>query len=150
MQLAVQAAEQAAAETGAKLVVTGKHGVDLASPNVIATGYVDTDTLSSLYQAAQLYLAPSFHEGFGIPLLEAMRCGAPVMCGPGGAMPEVAGWAALIMPDYDVDTWAKGIRKLSGDESKLAELRNLGFEREREFTWEASARKHVEIYRELV
>lgn len=150
MQLAVQAVEAVASETGLKLVVTGKAGSELNSPHVVSTGYVDTETLSSLYQAATLYLAPSLHEGFGIPLLEAMRCGAPVICGPGGAMPEVAGNAALIMSDYDVGTWAKGIGKLSSDPSKLQELVQRGHGRESQFTWERSAQEHLQVYREMI
>ena len=65
-------------------------------------------------------------------------------------MPEVAGTAALIMPNYDVDTWAKAINKLVHDPSKLSELREKGFEREKEFTWAQSAQVHFETYRELV
>jgi len=149
MQLALKATAEIAKETGLKLVVTGKQGADLAGDHVVPTGYVDTDTLSALYSGASLYLAPSHHEGFGIPLVEAMRCGCPVVCGPGGAMPEVAGTAALILPDYDIETWAKAIRKLLGDPSKLSELSRKGVERESEFTWARSATAHYEVYREV-
>ena len=149
MMLAVNAMEQISQETGVKLVVTGKQGAEISASHVVATGYVDTEKLSALYSGAKMYLAPSFHEGFGIPIVEAMRCGTPVVCGPGGAMPEVAGLAALIMADYDVDTWQTAIRKLLGDPSKLSELSRLGKVREQEFTWARSAQAHYEVYREV-
>jgi glycosyltransferase involved in cell wall biosynthesis len=133
-----------------KIVVTGKNSYDFRGENIEPTGYVDTDRLSALYSNAKLYLAPSLHEGFGIPLLEAMRCGTPVICGPGGAMPEVAGNAALVMPDYDPETWGKAINKLVHDPSKLSELEAKGIEREREFTWLRSAEAHYQAYRELL
>ena len=145
MKLAVDAARIAEA----RLVVTGKQGADLSSGNVIPTGYVDTDALSALYTGAAIYLAPSLHEGFGIPLCEAMRCGTPVVCGVGGAMPEVAGTAALIMPDYDAATWATAIDKLLHDPSKLMDLSERGVEHEKVFSWERSAKSHYEVYREV-
>jgi glycosyltransferase involved in cell wall biosynthesis len=150
MKLAVQATAELARETGIKLVVTGKQGAELNAEHVIPTGYVDTETLSALYTGAEVYLAPSLHEGFGIPIVEAMRCGTPVVCGPGGAMPEVAGTAGFVMPDYDVETWSKAIRKLCGDPSKLSDLSTRGIEREREFSWERSAKAHYDIYREVL
>lgn len=150
MKLAVQATAELAKEIGLKLVVTGKQGAELNAEHVVSTGYVDTETLSALYTGAEIYLAPSLHEGFGIPIVEAMRCGTPVICGPGGAMPEVAGTAGFVMPDYDVETWAKAIRKLSGDPSKLSDLSTRGIEREKEFSWERSARAHYDIYREVL
>lgn len=145
MKLAVDAARRAEA----RLVVTGKQGAELSCANVIPTGYVDTETLSALYTGATIYLAPSLHEGFGIPICEAMRCGAPVLCGVGGAMPEVAGTAALIMPDYDIDTWATAIDKLLHDPSKLKDLSERGTEHEKVFSWERSAKAHYDVYREV-
>ncbi len=147
MKLAVDAMKEI---SNLKLVVTGKQSADLSGPNIFSTGYVDTDRLSALYSGAKLYLAPSLHEGFGITLLEAMRCGAPVVCGPGGAMPEIAGTAAFIMPDYDSKTWAKAIGKLVYDPSKLLELQTKGFGREKEFTWAGSAKAHYDVYKELL
>lgn len=140
----------ATAEAGVRLVVTGKQGAELKGGHVVPTGYVDTDTLSALYSSATMYLAPSFHEGFGIPLLEAMRCECPVLCGPGGAMPEVADAAAFILPDYDIATWAKAIGKLMNDPSKLNELSRKGKGREAEFSWARSAQAHYEVYREVM
>jgi glycosyltransferase involved in cell wall biosynthesis len=149
MQLAVEATAQVAKDLKIKLVVTGKPGEIFNSEHVITTGYVDHEKLSALYSGAKLFLAPSLHEGFGITLLEAMRCETPVLCGPGGAMPEVAGTAGFMMPDYDSATWSSAIGKLLRDPSKLNELRAKGIEREKEFTWNRSAQAHYDVYREL-
>lgn len=149
MKLAMEATALAGKELDLKLVITGKQGADFHADHVISTGYVDTETLSALYSGAKLYVAPSLHEGFGITLLEAMRCGAPVLCGPGGAMPEVSGPAGFITPDYDLDTWSTTIGKLVRDPSKLSELKAKGIEREKEFTWARSAKAHYDVYREL-
>lgn len=150
MKLALDATAAIAKDMNLKLVVTGKQGGDMQADHVISTGYVDTETLSALYSGTKLYIAPSLHEGFGITLLEAMRCGSPVLCGPGGAMPEVAGTAGFVMPDYDPATWQVAISKLLRDPSKLSELKAKGFEREKEFTWARSAKAHYDVYRELL
>lgn len=150
MRLIVEAMEKITEEQNVRLVVTGKQGAEFSAAHIIPTGYVDTETLSALYSGAKMYLAPSLHEGFGIPILEAMRCGAPVMCGPGGAMPEVAGTAGFVMPDYDPKTWEKAIGKLLRDPSKLSELSMNGRDREKEFSWDRSAQSHYEVYREIV
>jgi glycosyltransferase involved in cell wall biosynthesis len=150
MKLAVDASASVAKDLNLKLVVTGKQSGDLLADHVISTGYVDTEVLSALYSGSILYLAPSLHEGFGITLLEAMRCQTPVLCGPGGAMPEVAGSAGFVMPDYDPVTWSTAIGKLVRDPSKLSELKTKGTEREKEFTWTRSAQAHYDVYRELL
>ncbi len=150
MQLALTSTALQCKELNMKLVVTGKQSNELGGEHVISTGYVETNQLCALYTGAKMTLAPSLHEGFGITLLEAMRCGSPVLCGPGGAMPEVAGTAGFVMPDYDPLTWATAIGKLLRDPSKLKELVAKGTEREREFTWAQSAQAHYDVYRELV
>ena len=150
MQLAVNVASNCFGEIPMKLIITGKQSGDFVSNHVIATGYVDIEMLSALYSGAKAYLAPSLHEGFGITVLESMRCGTPVICGPGGAMPEVAGTAGFVMPDYDSETWTKAISKILRDPSKLSELSTNGIKREQDFTWEKSARAHYDVYRELL
>ncbi|MFI5385650.1 MAG: glycosyltransferase family 4 protein [Fimbriimonadales bacterium] len=147
MQLAVDAA------AGARypLVVTGKPGWGDESfpPNVTATGYVDDDTLSALYCQASLYLAPSRHEGFGMPLLEAFACGCPVLCSSGGALPEVAGNAAVVMQTWEVTAWTSAIAGLMEDSSKLDDLRRRGRERVAQFSWDETARLTMEAYRQV-
>jgi glycosyltransferase involved in cell wall biosynthesis len=145
MGLAIYAAHAA----GYPLVVTGKGkwgiGELLTGRSV---GYVTVEELSALYSAASLYLAPSRHEGFGIPLLEAFRCGCPVLCSSGGALPEVAGTAARVMPTGKIPAWTDAISNLMNDSSKLDSLRTAGRLREREFRWEDTAAKTLEIYQE--
>lgn len=149
MQLAMDAARQV---EGYKLVVTGKAGwgEQAEGSNVIPTGYVDNKDLCALYSGASLYLAPSRHEGFGIPVIEAFACGCPVLCSTGGALPEVAGDSGVVEPTWDAGHWAETIRGLLADSSKLAELRRRGFERVKMFDWVESARQTANVYRETL
>ena len=151
MRLAVEAASGLAERFPHRLVITGKHGWGELGFGTRgdAVGYVDTDILSCLYSAADLYLAPSRHEGFGIPLLEAFRCGCPVICSTGGALPEVAGDAAFVENSWEASEWASAIAKLLDDPSKLDELRARGLSREKLFTWEQTAQRTFEVYREV-
>lgn len=151
IQLAVQAANRLPAGLHQKLIVTGKSGWGEQGKEgrVIESGYLSFETLSALYSAADLYLAPSRHEGFGIPLVEAFLCGAPVLCSSGGALPEVAADAAEVEPTWEADHWARTIEELLLDSSKLEQLRARGFERAKRFTWEETARKTLEVYREV-
>ncbi len=147
MQLAISAA----AQTPYPLVITGKPGWgdEDVRPNTKLTGYVDNDTLSALYRHASLYLAPSLHEGFGLPLLEAFACGCPVMCSDGGALPEVAGDAAIVMHSRRWKDWTAAILKLMNDSSKLDDLKGRGRARLAEFSWEKTAQLTMEVYREV-
>lgn len=142
---------EAAAASGYPIVVTGKPGwgVEDLPANAIATGYVDSDTLSALYREASLYLAPSRHEGFGLPVLEAFACGCPVMCSSGGALPEVAGDAAIVMSSWNPEDWAERIREVMADSSKLDDLKRRGSVRVAGFSWVDTARKTMEIYKQV-
>jgi len=144
MALAVQAARLA----GKPLVVTGKPGFGPEAEGAVLTGYLPDEDVTALYQCADLYLAPAFHEGFGIPLLEAFACSCPVLCSPGGALPEVSGGAACVAPDFEPETWAGLIRSLGSDSSKLDEMRARGRERVKDFDWTTTARKTVAAYQE--
>ncbi len=146
MNLAVEAASQA----GAKLVITGKSGWGEETAGAQASGYVSNEDLCALYSGAALYLAPSRHEGFGIPVVEAFACGCPVICSTGGALPEVAGDAAVVEPTWDPAHWADTIKALLADSSKLDDLRKRGLARAKQFDWIESARQTAEIYREVL
>jgi glycosyltransferase involved in cell wall biosynthesis len=152
MALALDAVRSLPPDVDLRLVVTGKPGwgEERLGERGIATGYVSNDEISTLYSAASLYLAPSRHEGFGIPILEAMRCGCPVMCSTGGALPEVAGDAAFVEASWEPEAWASSIARLVQDSSILRELQRKGKERESEFSWERTAKRTLEIYREAV
>jgi len=135
-----------------RLVITGKPGWGDAPMHVgvQAVGYVDNETLSALYSAAGLYLAPSRHEGFGLPLVEAFTCGCPVLCSSGGAFPEVAGDAAQVIKEWDPASWSEAIRTLLADSSKLENLRQRGLQRAKAFSWREMARKMAEVYTRVI
>ncbi|MCH7946022.1 MAG: glycosyltransferase family 4 protein, partial [Armatimonadetes bacterium] len=152
MRLAIEAAGALPVSIPHRLVVTGKAGWGELPPNdrTVFTGYVSDEELTALYQCADLYLAPSLHEGFGIPLLEAWACGCPVLCSSGGALPEIAGGAAEVMQSWEARDWADRIAELLSDSSKLGLLRERGLKRLGEFSWKETARKTAEVYREVI
>lgn len=147
--LAVAAAERLPEVLPHRLVIVGRTDQTFASPRIVTTGYVADDLIPALYAAADLYLAPSRHEGFGIPLLEAFASGCPVLCSRGGALPEVAGDAAEIASDFEAETWSGLVVRLLADSSKLAEMRERGWQRVRAFDWETAARRTLAIYHEV-
>lgn len=147
MELAVEACDQLPDDLPHRLVVTGKHGASKGlGLRGIATDYVSAEDLSALYAGADLYLAPSLHEGFGLPIVEAFRCGCPVLTTGLGAMKEIADAAAVIVPP-EASFWAGEIEDLLRDRGRLRDLRERGFQRERAFTWADSARATLDCYR---
>jgi glycosyltransferase involved in cell wall biosynthesis len=113
-------------------------------------GYVPAADLPALYNAADLFVFPSLREGFGLPALEALACGTPVVASNVSAVPEVVGDAALQVCPYDVEALANAIERLLGDDGLRADLRARGLERAAGFTWEKAARQTVEVYRRAV
>jgi glycosyltransferase involved in cell wall biosynthesis len=152
MSLAVEAAALLPAGVPRRLVVAGKAGwgEEGAKGDTVYTGFVSDQELTALYQCASLYLAPSRHEGFGIPLLEAWACGCPVVCSSGGALPEVAADAAMVMESWEAKDWATAIAALLADSSKLEAFRQRGRERLKRFSWKDTAEKTVAVYREVI
>jgi glycosyltransferase involved in cell wall biosynthesis len=151
MALAIEAVALLPEPSPYKLVVTGKPGwgPEVGNARTVFPGYVSDRELTALYQCAALYVAPSRHEGFGIPLLEAWACGCPVLCSTGGALPEVAGDAAEVVEGWEPRAWSRAIAGLLADSSKLERLRERGRERLRQFSWLETAKKTVEVYREV-
>jgi glycosyltransferase involved in cell wall biosynthesis len=116
---------------------------------VIMPGYLPTDELRSLYSYADLFVYPSLYEGFGLPPLEAMVCGAPVITSNSSSFPEVVGDAALQIDPQDPDALADAVKAVLEDESLAAALRARGFDRAKRFSWERAARETLEVYREV-
>lgn len=114
------------------------------------TGFVDDDDLPAVYSGAALFVFPSLHEGFGLPLLEAMACGVPVVTSNISSMPEVAGAAAVLVNPRDADGLAAAIARLLRDEGLRDRLREAGIARAREFSWEATARRTLDAYAAVV
>jgi glycosyltransferase involved in cell wall biosynthesis len=114
---------------------------------VIFTGYVPDEDLPAIYSAADLFVFPSLYEGFGLPVLEAMACGTPVICSNTSSLPEVAGDAAFLVDPTDVCSLAGAMEQALTDEHLRSELMAKGLERARWFTWEKAAAKTLEVYR---
>lgn len=117
--------------------------------SVILTGYVPESDLPALYSSALCFVYPSYFEGFGLPPLEAMKCGAPVIVGNRTSLPEVVGDAGLTVDPFDVDAIASVIRRLMNDSTLRAELGKKGQERASSFTWRETARQTLQIYHDV-
>lgn len=114
--------------------------------NVAFPAYVDAADLEGLYALASCFVFASINEGFGIPILEAMRRGVPVACARASALPEVAGDAALYFDPYSVPDIARAIETLLADRALAARLVERGRKRQAMFTWERAARGTLESY----
>jgi glycosyltransferase involved in cell wall biosynthesis len=112
-------------------------------------GYVEDGDLAALYSFAEVFVYPSFTEGFGLPVLEAMACGAPVVSSNSSAIPEVAGDAALLVDPHDSSAIANAIERALSDESLRLELRRRGLERAAGFSWQRTAEQTMEVYRRV-
>lgn len=123
---------------------------DLASQHeVVFLGRIPDEDLPYLYGLADLFVFPSLYEGFGIPVLEAMASGVPVVCSNTSSLPEVVGDAGVMVPPDDVAALARAIGDLLEDPTRRALLRQRGIERAHRFSWEASARQLLEVYRRV-
>ena len=116
---------------------------------VIFTGYVPEEDLPKLYNAADLFVYPSLYEGFGLPILEAMACGTPVVASNVSSLPEVAGDAGLLVNPQDVDALTNAMYKVLTDDKLKESLIDKGLERAKFFSWEKTARETLEVYKEV-
>jgi glycosyltransferase involved in cell wall biosynthesis len=112
-------------------------------------GYLSDDTLAVLYRLASAFVFPSLYEGFGLPPLEAMASGTPVVTSNVSSLPEVTGDAAVLVDPYDVDSIVDGLRRVLDDPVLAAEMGRRGQERAKEFSWARSVEKTRQVYREL-
>jgi glycosyltransferase involved in cell wall biosynthesis len=113
-------------------------------------GFVPDKTLAVLYRLASVFVFPSLYEGFGLPPLEAMASGTPVITSNVSSLPEVVGDAALLIDPYDAGAIAAAMRQVLTDPALREDLRRRGLQRVREFSWERSVRRVREIYGEVL
>lgn len=139
------------------LVIAGKYGwgdekmskVKGQMSKVKILGYVEKEDLAGLYSGAIAFTYPSLYEGFGLPILEAMACGCPVVTSNLGSMKEIAGEAAVLVDPVSISGIASGILKIVGDSKTRNDLINEGQKRNLEFSWEKTAFQTLDIYRSL-
>jgi glycosyltransferase involved in cell wall biosynthesis len=112
-------------------------------------GFVPDKTLASLYRLAAVFVFPSIYEGFGLPPLEAMASGTPVVTSNVSSLPEVAGGAAVLVDPYNVESIVDGVRRVLTNPELANELRAKGIERSREFSWERSVARTRDLYLEV-
>jgi glycosyltransferase involved in cell wall biosynthesis len=116
--------------------------------DVILTGYVADEDLPALYRSASAFVYPSLFEGFGLPPLEAMACGAPVVTSDASSLPEVTGDAALLIDPCDEQSLANALIEVVNNEPLRARLREKGIAQAGKFTWREAAEKTLRLYRE--
>ncbi len=126
------------------LVLAGRKGwlsadIRTDAPGVIVTGYADDRDIAALYSGALALVFPSLYEGFGFPVIEAMRCGTPVLCSNTSSLPELAGNAALLVDPSDVNALRQGMERLLNEPELRAELVRRGYHQAEKFTWRAAA-----------
>lgn len=151
---------------GIKLVLVGKAFEDKSLPETRAIlrlieelglnnqtkilGFVPTKDLVAIYNLATVYCQPSFYEGFGLPILEAMACGTTVVCSQTSSLPEVVDDAVVFVDPHDYNNIAEGIKKAVEDKKLADSLRKKGFQRGGQFNWERTAKETIKVYRGVI
>ncbi len=154
------AALRAAGEESHKLVIAGERGWlyegifgrvrDLSlEREVVFLGFVSDDNLPALYNLAEVFVFPSLYEGFGLPPLEAMACGTPVITSDSSSLPEVVGEAGLMVPSGDTEALAHTMKRVLDYPALREDLARKGLRQARKFTWETSAQELLTIYQSL-
>jgi glycosyltransferase involved in cell wall biosynthesis len=118
--------------------------------HLVFGGNVGQYDLRWLYNACRLYVNPSLYEGFGLPLLEAMTCGAACLAADTSSLPEIGGDAAVYVPPLDAQAWADTIEALWDDTARREELGRLGIARAQRFSWQRAARETLAVYRRAI
>ena len=117
---------------------------------VLFTGYVDEDDLPALYNGADLFVFPSLYEGFGLPVLEAMACGTPVITSNCSSLPEVAGDAALLVDPFQVQAIADGMQSVLADPEIATVMKERGLQQAQRFSWERTACETIAVYEKVL
>jgi glycosyltransferase involved in cell wall biosynthesis len=115
--------------------------------DVLFIGYVAEPDLPALFSAATSFVYPSYFEGFGLPVLEAMQCGTPVIAGNRTSIPEIAGEAALLFDPFDSRALTEALARVIDDRELRATLKRRGLERAGQFSWQDTARRTLQIYK---
>ncbi len=118
--------------------------------NITRIGFVNDEDLVNLYNIAQVFVMPSLYEGFGLPILEAMSCGCPVITSKEGSLAEVAGDAAFYVDAYDVGSISDGVRKVFSNNSLKKELSEKGMEQAQKFSWKKTSEDTAHVYKEIL
>lgn len=145
-----------ASDADIRLIVAGKPHKSFVMPadahreDIIFTGYVKDDDAYTLYSNALAYCLPSLYEGFGLPILEAMKCGCPVITSDFSSTAEVTGDAGVLVDPLSVDAITGAMTRIYSDKDFRQNLVEKGYEREKEFSWADAAEKTLAIYRELL
>ena len=113
-------------------------------------GYIEPEDLPFLYNMAQVFVYPSFYEGFGLPVLESMACGTPVITSNVSSMPEFVGDSGLLIDPNDISTIQNALRDLLLNDRLRLELSGQALKRSKEFTWKETARKTLDVYRRVL
>ena len=121
--------------------------VPRARERVVFAGYVADQDLAAIYAGAQAFLYPSLWEGFGLPVLEAMQCGVPVVTSNSSSIPEIVGDAGVMADAMDVDALADALLRIHRDSAHRADLARRGAARAKEFSWERTVRETIGAYR---
>ncbi len=103
-----------------------------------------------LYNACRFYIQPELYSGFGLPVLEAMQCGAAVVAADAAALPELIGDAGLLVTATEIEAWVDALRRLWNDPELRADLRTRGLTRAAEYTWERAARETRVVYEKVL
>ena len=156
----ISAFSQIAAQIPHDLVIVGHQGWDYGpvyellnrlklGKRIRILDHVDNPELPALYNAADLFVYPSLYEGFGLPVLEAMACGCPVITSNVSSLPEVTGDAGLLIDPYSIDEIKCAILSMLQNEDLRKSYRKKGIDRARSFSWKTCAEKTIQVYREL-
>ncbi|MBI1911568.1 MAG: glycosyltransferase family 4 protein [Deltaproteobacteria bacterium] len=141
-------------------IITGRRGEDYEKiirtidelglkDNVILLGYVPVEDLPVLISGAQALVFPSLHEGFGLPIVEAMACGCPVITSDSSSMPEVAGDCGILIDPLDEDAMASAMDKITCDSALRERMIKQGLERAKIFSWEKTAKQTLKVFESL-
>ncbi|MBU1626158.1 glycosyltransferase, partial [bacterium] len=117
--------------------------------HIIFTGFVELEDLVNIYNCAEIFVYPSLYEGFGLPPLEAMSCGTPVVTSKTSSIPEVVGDSALLIDPYSIESIARGVAKVLCDSKLREKLSRMGITRAKEFNWQKTAEITSKTYTDL-